>query len=190
MYQISLLLRVRPICWCSTSSVFALSAGLLLFQSMQIKIVDSTSPARMLHCDSYSRQHFHSWIDGQMFFRFRKLISVIHTAVFNCRCHLHLHITSEDASKQKATDVALPKTEGKTEPELPKLDKKADRDPLYDDGLLLGRYLLCRSSGGELLGYCHPAYQHQFVLNRYLRVDQKGRTFLSIYDGHGNYSLI
>ncbi|CAL8099680.1 unnamed protein product [Calicophoron daubneyi] len=72
----------------------------------------------------------------------------------------------------------------------PKLNKKADRDPLYDDGLLLGRYLLCRSSGGELLGYCHPAYQYQFVLNRYLRADQKGRTFLSIYDRHGNYSLI
>ncbi|THD23516.1 Ankyrin repeat and MYND domain-containing protein 1 [Fasciola hepatica] len=82
-----------------------------------------------------------------------------------------------------------------TEPSVPQLERKTKRkvqenEDDFSDGLLLARYLLYRSAAGELIGFSHPAYQYQFVLNRYLRVNKKGRIFVSVYDGHGNYSLI
>ncbi|KAF5397182.1 hypothetical protein PHET_09902 [Paragonimus heterotremus] len=97
--------------------------------------------------------------------------------------------TSKETTKQTGGLSKHPDTSERLD-QSPEKHAKHRQNFVYEDGLELGRFLLCRSAGGELLGTWHPAYQYRFILNRYLRVNQRGRIFISKYDGCGNYSLI
>ncbi|GAA52384.1 ankyrin repeat and MYND domain-containing protein 1 [Clonorchis sinensis] len=72
---------------------------------------------------------------------------------------------------------------------LPPVEHRPVRKPTTKAKTGKRQVLVCRSGGGEFLSLWHPAREFQFIINRYLRVNQRGRIFINCYDGHGNYSL-
>ncbi|TGZ63020.1 hypothetical protein CRM22_007125 [Opisthorchis felineus] len=72
---------------------------------------------------------------------------------------------------------------------LPPVEHRPVRKPTPKAKTGKRQVLVCRSGGGEFLSLWHPAREFQFIINRYLRVNQRGRIFINYYDGHGNYSL-
>ncbi|CAH8428876.1 unnamed protein product [Heterobilharzia americana] len=55
----------------------------------------------------------------------------------------------------------------------------------------LSHHLTCCSSSGELIGIIyHPSCRYKYLLNHYMKIDEKGHIIIGTYDGEGNYSLI